>query len=137
DDPNNPLAYRSGEGHKQATAWTEGVTIKGTNGTTTKQFRFTKTHHCPIVGIRDKKPVAVRMAKLEESGMLEEAYAMGKAKSVAEFKAAMKPCAIPMFNTLLADTAGNICYIYNGAIPKRPTKFDWTKPVYGAHPDTE
>jgi penicillin amidase len=62
---------------------------------------------------------------------------MGRAKSVAEFKEAMQPCNLPMFNALVADTGGNIFYVYNGAVPKRSEKFDWTKPVDGSNPETE
>ncbi len=62
---------------------------------------------------------------------------MGRAKSVAEFKEAMRPCNLPMFNAMVADTGGNIFYVYNGAVPKRSTKFDWTKPVDGSNPETE
>ena len=62
---------------------------------------------------------------------------MGRAKSVAEFKEAMRPCNLPMFNAMVADTGGNIFYVYNGAVPKRSAKFDWTKPVDGSNPETE
>ena len=62
---------------------------------------------------------------------------MGRAKSVAEFKEAMRPCNLPMFNAIVADTGGNIFYVYNGAVPKRSAKFDWTKPVDGSNPETE
>ena len=35
-----------------------------------------------------------------------------------------------------ADTSGNIFYVYNGAVPRRSAKFDWTKPVDGSNPAT-
>jgi len=38
---------------------------------------------------------------------------------------------------MYADRQGNIFYIYNGAVPKRSTKFDWLKPVDGSTPETE
>ena len=69
--------------------------------------------------------------------MLEEWYAMGKSRNFAEFKAAMSRVAIPMFNAMYADRDGNIFYIYNGAVPRRSTKFDWKKPVDGSNPETE
>ena len=39
----------------------------------------------------DGKPLAIKLAKLDQGGgIVDEWYAMGKAKNVAEFKAAMK-----------------------------------------------
>jgi acyl-homoserine-lactone acylase len=136
-DKDDPLKYRYGESSKQATTWTDAVAVKEAGGPVTRQFRFTKTHHGPIVAIRDQKPLAIKFAKLAGGGAIEEWYAMGKAKNVAEFKAAMKPCDIPMFNAMVADVDGNIFYVYNGAVPKRSTKFDWSKPVDGSDPATE
>lgn len=136
-DENNPLQYKYGTGMRDATEWTDSVTVKGDNGPVTRTFQFQKTHQGPIVAIRDKKPLAIRLAKFDSGGGLEEWYNMGKCKSVAEFKEAMKPCEIPMFNAMVADNAGNIFYVYNGAVPKRSTKFDWSKPVDGSNPETE
>jgi penicillin amidase len=42
-----------------------------------------------------------------------------------------------MFNTMYADREGNIFYLYNGAIPRRSAKYDWSKPVDGSDPGTE
>jgi penicillin amidase len=137
DDKTDPLKYRYGTGTRQATAWTEDVGVKGSQGLTTRHFRFTKTHQGPIVAVKDGKPIAIRLAKLAEGGALDQGYAMGRSKSVAEFKAAMRPCNLPMFNAVVADTGGNIFYVYNGAVPRRSDKFDWTKPVDGSNPETE
>jgi acyl-homoserine-lactone acylase len=137
DDKNDPLKYRHGDGTKQATAWTDHVVVKGSSGPVTRRFRFTRTHHGPVVAVRNGKPLAIRLAKLEDGGAIDQGYAMGRAKSVTEFKEAMRPCNLPMFNAMVADTGGNIYYVYNGAVPKRSTKFDWTKPVDGSNPETQ
>jgi acyl-homoserine-lactone acylase len=137
DDKTDPLKYHYGDGSKQAIAWTEEVVVKGANGPAHRQFRFVKTHQGPVVAIRDGKPIVIRLAKLEQGGAIDQSYNMGRSKNVAEFKAAMQPCNLPMFNTMVADTGGNIFYVYNGAVPKRSTKFDWTKPVDGSNPETE
>ena len=52
--------------------------------------------------------MAVKFARLDTGGALEQWYNMGKAKTVAEFKQAMQPCSIPMFNAVAADNQGNI-----------------------------
>jgi len=137
DDAKDPLAYRYGSEHRKATEWTETIRIKTDKGMESKTYKWRKTHHGPIVAVRGGKPLAVKLSRLEEGGMLEQWYEMGKSRSMAEFKAAMSKTAVPMFNAMYADRDGNIFYIYNGAVPRRSTKFDWSKPVDGSDPETE
>lgn len=137
DDSKNVLAYRYGDSHRTATEWTDTIAVKGSKAVEPKSFKFRKTHHGPIVAVREGKSLAIKLARLEEGGWIDEWYAMGKAKTMAEFKAAMSKCAIPMFNAMYADRAGNIFYVYNGAIPRRSTKFDWSKAVDGSNPEAE
>ena len=40
-------------------------------------------------------------------------------------------------NTLHADADENIGYFHGNLLPRRDTKFDWTKPVDGTNPATE
>ncbi|MDE3168234.1 MAG: penicillin acylase family protein, partial [Acidobacteriota bacterium] len=40
-------------------------------------------------------------------------------------------------NTIFADSAGDIAYFHGNFIPRRDTRFDWTKPVDGSDPATE
>ncbi len=81
--------------------------------------------------------MAVRLAKMEEGGWLDQWYEMNRARSLDEFKEALRRGAIPYMNITYADRDGNIFYVYNGAVPRRSTKFDWRKPVDGSDPETE
>jgi acyl-homoserine-lactone acylase len=137
DNSSDPLAYKYDGVYRHATEWTDTIKVKTAAGLTDRSFSFRKTHHGPIVAKRNGKPLAVKMARFEEGGQVDEWYAMGKSRSFDDFKRAMSALAAPMFNAVYADRQGNIFYVYNGAVPKRSTKFDWSKPVDGSTSETE
>lgn len=137
DKPGDPLAYRYDGDYRRASEWTDTVKVKTDNGTIERKFTFRKTHHGPIVARRDGKWLSVKMARFEEGGQLDEWYNMTRARNIDEFKKAMSATAVPMFNAVYADREGNIFYVYNGAVPRRSPKFDWSKPVDGSTSETE
>ncbi|HKA58664.1 MAG TPA: penicillin acylase family protein [Gemmatimonadales bacterium] len=131
------LHYRYGTGVRQATVWTDTIRVKTATGVEARVVTFMKTHHGAIVGRRDGKPLALRMAKFEADGWLQEWYAMTHARSVAELKRAMRPLNMLFGNVMAADAGGNTWYLYNGAIPVRDPRFDWRGTVDGSDPATE
>jgi acyl-homoserine-lactone acylase len=82
------------------------------------------------------KQLAVRAAGFEVSpmvGVLEEWWAMGRARNLHDFTAALERLQIPVFNVIYADRDGHIMLVFNGEVPIRP-KGDaafWAAPVPG------
>ena len=136
-DPARPLAYKYGNGYRLAVERVEEIRVKTTAGLETRRFTMRKTHHGPILAARDGKSLAIRMAKFESDGWLREWYDMTRANSLAALKQAIAPLNMLFGNVMYADRQGNTWYLYNGAVPRRDSRFDWTKPVDGSDPATE
>ncbi|MFW6088684.1 MAG: penicillin acylase family protein [Gemmatimonadota bacterium] len=130
--------YRYGEGRRELTTWTETIRVRTESGLEPREYRFAKTHQGPILGYtEDSRPLAVRLAKLDEGGWFEQWYGMMRAGSLEEWRSAAALLNVPYMNTMYADRDGNILYIYNHAIPRRSTDYDWSEPVDGSDPGTE
>lgn len=80
--------------------------------------------HGPIVGKKNGKAYAIRIAGLENAFLAEQYHNMAKARSWKEFEKAIKMLQMPFFNVVYADKAGNIFYYFNGNVPKR-IEGDW------------
>ena len=138
DKDDDPLAYRYGDGHRTAREWTEVLKIKSPDGSIIeREITLRATHHGPVLAKRGDKHLAVRIANLETGGLLTQWYRMGKARGLDDFKRAIAGHNLLFHNIMYADTAGNIFYIYNCAMPVRDESLDWTKPVDGSDPAAE
>jgi acyl-homoserine lactone acylase PvdQ len=60
-----------------------------------------------------------------------------KTKSFEDYKKVMDLLANTSNNTVYADAEGNIAYWHGNFLPKRDTKYDWSKPVDGTTSSTE
>jgi penicillin amidase/acyl-homoserine-lactone acylase len=64
----------------------------------------------------------------------EQWFRMNKARSLEEWKSAMRIQAIPLFNTVYADRE-NVFYVYNALLPKRAGPWDYRTVLPGDAPE--
>jgi acyl-homoserine-lactone acylase len=130
------LFYKHGGEERAVTTSTITVPYKTSSGTATKAFTVYRTHHGPIVRQADGKWISVRLMQ-EPLKALTQSYSRTKAKSYKAFRETMELHTNSSNNTIYTDADGTIAYFHANFIPKRDTRFDWTKPVDGSDPATE
>jgi acyl-homoserine-lactone acylase len=130
------LYYRYGTEERPLVEEKIVVPYKSGSGMLQKEFTVYRTHHGPIVRQADGKWVSVRLME-EPLKALTQSYSRTKARNYKEFRDAMELHTNSSNNTIYADADGTIAYFHSNFIPKRDTRFDWTKPVDGGNPATE
>jgi acyl-homoserine lactone acylase PvdQ len=128
--------YRYGTEERPVMSSKIVVPYKASSGMARKEFTVYRTHHGPVVREADGKWVSIRLME-EPLKALQQSYLRTKAKNYKAFKETMELHTNSSNNTIYADADGSIAYFHSNFIPKRDTKYDWTKPVDGSTPATE
>ena len=138
NNPADSTLYQYGSGYRKATFWYDTIIYKSNSGLEKKVFLFRKTHHGPVVAVRDSFLVTIKAANEEMAGLISQRWKMGKARNFSEFIKAMNMRKLDYAsNTMYADRFGNIAYWNGNVIPKRNPRFKWNQPVNGSDPQTE
>jgi acyl-homoserine-lactone acylase len=128
--------YKYGTTERPMMFKTITVPYKGSNGLTEKKFTTYATHHGPVIRAANDKWVSIGLMN-DPVNTLMQSYGRTKAKNYAEFKKIMDLHGNSSNATIYADADGNIAYFHPNYIPRRDTKFDWTKPVDGSDPASD
>ena len=134
-NPANPNQYRLDGQWRDLERRMVGIDIKQADGTMKTESReVLRSVHGPA--IRNAKGVyALRYPTSGNLRQLPQYYAMNKARTLAEWKAAMAIQGLPSINYLYADDKGNIGYLSNGIYAVKKAGVDWTKTVPGDRSD--
>ena len=128
--------YNYGAEERKVAAKKIVIPYRTASGMTEKEFTVYRTHHGPIVREAGGKWIAVRLME-EPLKALTQSYSRMKTKNYKEYRQVMELHTNSSNNTIYADADGTIAYFHSNFIPRRHTKFDWTKPVDGTDPATE
>jgi penicillin amidase/acyl-homoserine-lactone acylase len=134
-NPANREEYRLDGGWKRLESrWVE-IKVKRPDGSLeTVRREVLRSVHGPVVRT-DHGVFAIRYAGMDEIRQSEQYFAMNKARSLAEWKAAMAKGVLPSINYIYADERGNIGYVHNGRYPVRKDGVDWSGVVAGDRSD--
>ena len=130
------LFYKYGNEERPVEIKQITVPYKTERGMAEKRFNVYRTHHGPIIREENGKWVSVRLMQ-EPIKALMQSYSRTKAKDYKSFRQIMELKANSSNNTIFADADGDIAYFHGNFIPRRDTKFDFTKPVDGSNPQTD
>jgi acyl-homoserine-lactone acylase len=128
--------YKYGSEERPVTATEITVPYKTDHGMAEKKFTVYRTHHGPVIREASGKWVSIRLMQ-EPIKALTQSYTRTKARDYKSYWKTMELQANSSNNTIFADADGDIAYFHGNFIPRRDTRFDWTKPVDGSNPETE
>jgi len=134
-NPANPDQYRLDGAWKDLEKRTVTIRVKRPDGgfdTVTREAL--RSVHGPVVRT-DHGVFAVRYAGMGEVRQPEQYFRLNKAKTLAEWRAAMSLQRLPSINYVYADEKGNVGYVYNARFPVRKDGFDWSGVVPGDRSD--
>lgn len=134
-NPANPNQYKLDGQWKDLEVKTLEIMVKQADGSMKPQSRqIYRSVHGPVV----KGPQGVFAIRYPTQGGVKqvmESYAMNKATTFEQWKAALAMRDVPSINYIYADERGNIGYISNGMYPLRKEGEDWSGIMPGDRSD--
>ena len=131
--------YKFGKEERPLMSSTIKVPYKTANGAMKERsFTVYRTHHGAVVKKDETSGDWITVGLMNNPiNALIQSYTRTKARNLAEFKKNFELHSNSSNNTIYADADGNIAYFHGNFIPRRESKFDWTKPVDGSDPESE
>lgn len=131
------LYYRYGNEEREVEV--SEVTLKYVNpdgSMGARTFPMYHTHHGPVTHMQDGNWVVTRI-NWDPVNALRQSFIRTKLADHDAFYEMMDIRTNSSNNTVFADSSGNIAYYHGNFMPRRDTRFDYSKPVDGADPATD
>ncbi|HEV2352035.1 MAG TPA: penicillin acylase family protein [Terriglobia bacterium] len=128
--------YQYGSRERPFETKTITIPYRTDRGMAEKKFTVYRTLHGPVIGEQNGKWVTIRLMQ-EPVKALIQSYTRTKMRDYKSFRQTMELHTNSSNNTIFADADGDIAYFHGNFIPRRDTRFDWTKPVDGTNPATD
>jgi acyl-homoserine-lactone acylase len=112
------------------------VPYKTAGGMAVRKFTVFRTSHGPVIRNDNGKWVSIQLMNIPIKALM-QSYSRTKAHDYKSYLATMELKANSSNNTIFADKDGDIAYFHGNFIPRRDTKYDFTKPVDGSNPETD
>jgi acyl-homoserine lactone acylase PvdQ len=130
------LFYRYGDEKRAVTVTPVTLKYKDGDRMAERSFPMYRTHHGPVTHEIGGKPVVTRI-NWDPVHALEQSFIRTKLSNHDAFREMMNIRTNSSNNTVYADSEGNIAYYHGNFIPRRDTRFDFSKPVDGSDPATD
>ena len=129
------MSYQYGDAARPTQV--RNITLRYKEGAVLKErtFKTYATQHGPVVRKEGDRWVAVQLMNTPVKA-LEQSWLRTRAHNYAGYSKTMELMANSSNNTVYADADGTIAYWHGDFIPRRDTRFDYTKPVDGSDPAT-
>jgi acyl-homoserine-lactone acylase len=96
------------------------------------RLEIRRSIHGPVVGTQNGKALALRITGLDQPHMIEQYWAMARARNLEQFKRAIAALQIPKNTLMYADRDGHIMHFFSAQVPVRPAgDWNWTGVVPG------
>ncbi|MEY3432550.1 MAG: hypothetical protein RL131_486 [Bacteroidota bacterium] len=122
---NNGVFYMHDKQEKRVQQQKTIIRYKTDKGIAQKEFTIYKTHHGPVMALKNDKWISMQSNNRSLNGLI-QSWSRTKAKTFADFKATMDLRSNVSNNTVYADDQGNIAYWHGNFMPKRDPNIDWT-----------
>lgn len=127
--------YRFGDGYREFERGEARLDVRLLGRLRWKTRReWLRSVHGPAIRT-DHGSYALRFAGMGEIRQLEQFYRMNLARTLSEWREAMRLNAIPSLNYVYADRTGHIAYFYNALSPVREPGWDWKSYLPGDRPE--